>query len=143
MSNRTMSAGTAAQKSTTDEANNVNPQLQQCNVTGSFCLGSLEEVRSKLEDYLLTKGFTDFKLSVEVGKIPYYKIDAWLQYQLNSLCITNASFVLVNGKLVIKEYKYLSYTGEPSRGELFSFDLLDVNHGVEIDNINKVYINVL
>jgi len=35
MQKRNTSARTAAQKSTKDEANNVNPQLQQCNVSGS------------------------------------------------------------------------------------------------------------
>ena len=35
MQNCKTSVGTTAQKSTTVEANNVNPQLQQCNVSGS------------------------------------------------------------------------------------------------------------
>lgn len=42
MQKRNPSASTAAQKSTTDEANNVNPQLQQCNVGGAL-LKSLHE----------------------------------------------------------------------------------------------------
>lgn len=41
MNNNEMSAGTAAQKSTTDEANNVNPQLQQCNVSSRHILSTI------------------------------------------------------------------------------------------------------